>query len=180
MGLRDRTKLRSYNCFFVTTTCHNWHNLLVYEESVSLLYNSLLFVNEKYNTSIVAFVIMPNHIHLILYFNQENYLPEYMRDFKKYTSVKIRQIIEAKEGEEGLEKLKFQHRDQRFKVWMDRFDDAYIRNTKMLLTKLKYIHRNPVGKGLVNIAADYANSSAAFYDRGLEGRLPILAFTEII
>lgn len=116
MGLRNRTKLDDYSCFFVTTTCHKWLNLLIYDDCIKLLYGSLLFVNKKYSGNIIGYVIMANHIHLIVYFPQENKLSDYMRDFKKYTSVHIRKIVEKQAGNEIIEQLKYSLGNQKFKV----------------------------------------------------------------
>jgi putative transposase len=155
MPLRYRTLLTDYSCFFVTTTCHKWLNLFQSAKYFSLLYDSLKFVNKKYKVSIVAYVFMPNHIHLILYFHEENFLSAYMRDFKKYTSTHIRKLIDE-DGSGGLlNNLRYSFGKQKFKVWMDRFDDVVIRSRKLMLTKLNYIHWNPVKKGLANSPEEY-------------------------
>jgi hypothetical protein len=49
---------------------------------------------------------MPNHIHHILYFKKANNFSIWMRDFKKFTSVKVRQQIEKSGNIELLEKLR--------------------------------------------------------------------------
>ena len=49
------------------------------------------------------------------------------------------------------------------KFWMQRFDDEVIRNREMFLTKLRYIHNNPVKAGLVENPEDYKYSSARNY-----------------
>jgi len=180
MPLRDRTRLTDYSCFFVTTTFNNWLALLQSERYFSLLYDSLNFVNKKYNAQIVAYVFMPNHIHLIIYFIKDNYLSSYMRDFKKFTSVQIRTYLESDGHIELLNQLRYADRQQKFKVWMDRFDDVVIRSTKVLLTKMQYIHFNPVKKELVKIPEDYLHSSAGFYLKEQVARLPILHYSELV
>ena len=179
MPLRDRTRLSDYSCFFITTTCHDWLNLLQSEKYFSLLYDSLSFVNKKYNAQIVAYVFMSNHIHFIVYFHEENYLSAYMRDFKKYTSVQIRKFIESDQKVELLDRLRYKEREQKFKVWMDRFDDVVIRSTKVLLIKMQYIHRNPVKKELVKYPEEYKHSSAGFYLKENPSLIPILHFEEL-
>ena len=180
MPLRDRTRLTDYSCFFVTTTCNNWLNLFQSDKYFSLLYDSLGFVNKKYNAQIVAYVFMPNHIHLILYFHEENHLSSYMRDFKKYTSVQIRKLIESDGQADLLNLLRYPDREQKFKVWMDRFDDVVIRSPKVLLTKMQYIHLNPVKKELVKYPQDYKHSSAGFYLKEITPLIPILHFSELM
>lgn len=180
MGLRDRTLLTDYSCFFITTTCHERLHLLTSEKYFSILYDSLEFVNKKFNAQIVAYVFMPNHIHFIVYFHKENHLSSYMRDFKKFTSVRIRKLIEEEGKSELLDKLRYADREQKFKVWMDRFDDVFIRNTKVLLTKMNYIHQNPVKKEWVEAPEEYKHSSAGFYLKENTPLIPILHFEELI
>jgi len=48
----------------------------------NIVIESINFVNKKYETDILGYVIMPNHIHLIIYFKQKNELSNWMRDMK--------------------------------------------------------------------------------------------------
>ncbi len=177
MGLRNRTKLKDYNCFFITTTCYNHISLLNNEVRMEMIYESIRFVNKKYSCQIVAYVWMPNHIHFICYFEKENFLIEYMRDFKKYTSFRIRKSFsENPEERDIFERLKYNYRQQKFKVWTDRFDDLYLFNPKTLLVKLNYIHNNPVKKGLSPDPWSYKHSSAAYYLNDAARLLPNLNY----
>lgn len=63
---------------------------------------------------------------------------------------------------------------------MDRFDDVVIRSTKVLLTKINYIHWNPVKKGLAKVPETYIHSSAGFYEQELPPKIPILHAAELI
>ena len=179
MGLRNRGQFADYKCFFVTTTCKDHLHLFKNEFYFNVLYDSLKFVNEKYKAEIVAYVFMPNHIHLILFFEKENRLSDYMRDFKKYTSTRIRQLIEIENRDEILTAIRYKHRKQKFKIWEDRFDDLHLYTQKVLLIKLNYIHNNPVEKGWVKNSFDYKHSSACFYHIEKKAPLPILHFGEI-
>jgi len=179
MGLRNRTSLTDYNCFFVTTTCFNWEILFLSYKYYQLILNSIVFLNKKYNVQIIGYVIMPNHIHLIIYFEKETHLSEYMRDFKKFTSGEIRRMIERDGEVKLLDRLRFENREQKFKIWMDRFDDLFIYKKETLETKLNYIHQNPVRKGLVSTSRDYEYSSAKFYYSGKEGLIPVLHYYEL-
>src|SRR3954464_8824834 len=118
MGLRGRTKLLDQQCFFVTSTCHNFLPLIEEEICKQILYDSLAFVNKKFSCEIIAYVWMPNHIHFICYFREKNFLMEYMRDFKKYTSHKIREHFVAKNELEIIIAIRYEYRKQHFKIWM--------------------------------------------------------------
>ena len=179
MGLRNRTQLTDYNCFFVTTTCKDHLHIFKGENYIKILYGSLLFVNKKYDAEIVAYVFMPNHIHLILFFKNKMKLSEYMRDFKKFTSVAIRKLVEEDNRTELLKELRFEHREQKLKVWEDRFDDLFLITKKVLLIKLNYIHNNPVEKGWVAKPYQFKHSSASFYFNQTKPIIPILHYGEI-
>lgn len=170
MGLRDRTLFASEQCFFVTTTCHEHKHVLCTEEALMIVAGSLNFCAEKYKAEILGYVIMPNHLHLIIYFREDNHLSDLMRDFKKFTSVKIRHEIENSGKQKLLEDLRYQHREQKFKVWSDRFDDVVLRTRQIAAIKLEYIHNNPLQEHwqLVPHPADYRFSSASFYEGVLE------------
>lgn len=179
MGLRYRTRLEDYRCFFITTTCHNWLNLFINDSYFDILYNSILVSNKNYSASWVGYVLMPNHIHFIIFFHQNNNLISYMRDFKKFTAGEIRRKLEKDKQMELLEKIRFERKEQKFKVWMDGFDDVIMDNEKKLLTKLQYIHENPVEYGLVAKMTDYPHSSAAYYYLQEKVRIPILHVNDI-
>src|SRR6478735_4312150 len=83
MGLRGRNQFLDEECFFVTTTCYNWYKLLEMETCKLIVSESINFLNDKYFAATLGYVIMPNHIHLILYFKKGNQLSNWMRDLKK-------------------------------------------------------------------------------------------------
>lgn len=182
MGLRNRKQFSDEQCFFVTTTCHNWLKLLASHDACEIVANSLNFLTSKYQCHISGYVIMPNHLHLILYFPLQNRLSEFMRDFKKFTSVKLRQLIEAAGSPDVVEHLRYEHREQKFKVWMDRFDDVCITSADMLRVKLEYIHNNPLQEHwqLAAIPEGYVYSSAGFYEGSDSGKVAITNYAEFI
>jgi putative transposase len=163
VGLRNRTLLTEERCFFITTTCYQHLPLLFDTQCFSILFDSFQFYNEKYKAKLLAYVLMNNHIHFILFFEEANHLSNYMGDFKKYTSLKIREYMQILQSEQ-LQHIDYEHRSQPFKIWTDRYDDVYLYSRDHCETKITYIHNNPVKAGLVNDPVDYPFSSAAFYD----------------
>ncbi len=177
MGLRGRSI--EDNVFFVTTTCHEWLNVFNEEMRFEILYSSFDFYNKKYDAQLLSYVIMPNHIHFIIFFSQLNKLSPYMRDFKKFTSGELRRMIDFDREIQLLEKLRFKTAKQEFKIWMDRFDDVVLTTQKVMLVKLDYIHENPVRKNLVASPEDYLHSSASYYLCNGEPKIPITHYAEI-
>lgn len=58
--------------YFWTATIHNWENLLNTDEAKSIIIDSLAFLSNNNIIDVFAFVIMPNHIHLIWRINSLN------------------------------------------------------------------------------------------------------------
>jgi putative transposase len=154
MGLRFKDQFLG-DCFFITTSFinHNpWGNIPGVYESLS---EALKFRLVKTNSKLAAYVFMPSHIHLIL-FIKGKYLSGFMRDLKKYTAQK------------GL--IDYCGASQ---IWQDRFDRQAIWSLEVLLTKIEYVHQNPLRAGLVDNPEKWHWSSALDYSGNGTGPLPI-------
>ena len=178
MGTRNREKFGDHRLRFITTTCHEWLHLFNEESDFSILAASLQFVNDKHKAEILAYVFMPNHIHLIVLFENGESISPYMHDFKRFTSVAIRKKMDLEGRHELLEKIKVDSKEQKFKVWQDRFDDLYIRDIKALQIKMNYMHENPVRRGLAEANSDYKYSSAGYYEKEEQGFMPVTHYLE--
>jgi len=180
MGLRNRSLFKDEHCFFATTTCFNRYHLLEKAVCKDIVCNSIGFVNNKYKTSVLGYVIMPNHLHLILYFQEKNWLSDWMRDMKKFTSTKIRQAIEDSGNITVLENLRIKETGRVFKVWQDRFDDLYLNDKRLLEEKLDYIHLNPLQAhwNLARLPEEYPYSSAVFYETGKQSKIEVTDYRE--
>jgi putative transposase len=181
MGLRQKQFYHHKNIFFITTTCHNWLHLLTVGNSMDILSDNLNFYSNKYNAAILGYVLMPNHIHLIIHFVMGNERIDFMRDFKKYTSTKIRQEVKQYQPAQ-LENLLYQLGDQKYKVWQDRFDELYLDSKTLLEVKLDYIHDNPLQShwNLVKQPSDYSYSSAMFYEKGIQNRVMVHHYMDFV
>jgi REP element-mobilizing transposase RayT len=125
---------------------------------------------------VLAFVIMPNHLHVILHFPQPGYnLNKIISNAKRFMAYEIIDRLEEKKMNEELDFLheavtkREAKKGQIHKVFKKSFDAKSIYNEKFFIQKLNYIHHNPVsGKwNLVNDYTDYDHSSASFYELGI-------------
>lgn len=164
MGLRNRHLYNDYNIFFITTTCYKWLHLLSVGNNMELVQNSLNFCCAKFQASILGYVIMPNHLHLIIHFELGKNRIDFMRDFKKFTSVQIRNEVQGL-NPSIFQKISYNKGKQKFKVWQDRFDELFLESQNLLEDKLEYIHQNPLQEhwSLAENPEDYRFSSARFY-----------------
>jgi len=116
---------------------------------------------------IYAFVIMSNHIHLIVKAQNGN-LAEVIRDFKKFTSGNIIKEISSNDKESRREWMlnlfsfagKTNRNNEKFQFWQQHNHPIELFSNEVIE---KNIHQNPVRNGLVEAAEDYIYSSAKNY-----------------
>ena len=125
-------------------------------------------LNEARNSagfSIYAYVIMPDHLHLI---TDAALKPSKILRF--VNGITSRRVIDhLKERGHNSSLLKLRHeikeREYRHSLW-DHHNNAFsIVSEDMLLQKVNYIHENPVRAGFVERAEDYRWSSARIWQR---------------
>jgi putative transposase len=168
MPLRGRKQYdKSGNTYFITTTVMNFDGIFSLERDFNfIITSSLNYLLKEHNSQLFAYVIMPNHLHLVLYMREGESVIEFMRDFKKFTSVEIRKLADRKNRKDLLARFKQNAelaRNQKYKIWMDRFDELIITTERMMGIKVNYIHFNPVKAGLVKKPEDWEFSSARNY-----------------
>ena len=74
------------NVYFFTATNLNWVKLLEDDEHKKLVISSLKFLSDNKRVKVIAFVIMPNHIHIIWEILAPHKTENIQRDFLKYTA----------------------------------------------------------------------------------------------
>ena len=162
-----------YNTYFCTFTCYSWLHLFEITNSYDLVYRWFSILKNKCNSETIAYVIMPNHIHCILYFKEAIFnLNKIISNGKRFMAYEIIRRLEEKEEHSILNLLsgsvtqREQNKGQLHKVFKDSFDAKAIFSDNFLHQKIDYIHFNPVsGKWrLVRNYTDYEHSSAAFYE----------------
>jgi len=155
MGLRFPSQ-KNANCFFITTTFKGWLKLGEIDGFYQALIDNIIFYLKKYNAALAGYVLMPDHIHFIIFINGDK-LSAFMRDFKKYVSQKIVKDYKINES----------------RIWFPRYDRVAIFSEEIMRTKLENIHNNPVKRGLVRKAIDWEWSSARDYSGGKVGKIQI-------
>jgi len=168
MALRNRTfEDRLGNIYFITTTVMNFDAIfkLGYKYNMIII-NSLKHLINEHKAKLFSYVIMPSHVHVILFLPKGESIIDFMRDFKKFTSVEITKLTKLENQHYLLQRFKDNAlfaKNQRYKIWMDRYDAFIIKTEKMLRIKVNYIHNNPFKASLVERPEDYIFSSARNY-----------------
>lgn len=98
---------------------------------------------------ILAYVIMPNHVHILIQVLHSYRLSRIVQSWKSYTAKAISRLIQR-------DKLTWKAGDQ---IWQPDYWDRYIRNDTHLNSTIGYIHQNPVKAGLVTSSKAWPWSS---------------------
>ncbi len=130
-------------------------------------------LKKEHNAEVVAYVIMPNHLHVILHFHDEHFnLNTIVANGKRFIAYEIINRLEQAANISLLSRLeklvteRERKKGQLHKVFKDSFDGKAIITHAFLIQKINYIHNNPVsGKWmLAKDFVEYEHSSASFYE----------------
>ena len=152
---------------FFTATILEWKPLLKQDKCKRVIVDSLKHLVTAQRIKVFAFVIMPNHLHLIWQMQQQNKREDVQRDFLKYTGQQIRFDLQAYHPA-VLAHFKVDAKDRKYQIWERNALSIDLYHHKQFLQKLEYIHNNPLQPKwkLCNLPEEYPFSSAAFYETG--------------
>jgi REP element-mobilizing transposase RayT len=155
------------NLYFITTTVVKWESIFVTVLLFETIIESLKFCQAKKGLHLHGYVIMPTHAHYIVSIDPPEKLSDVMRDFNRFTSQRITELLEEIRRNELLEifqqAAKDEGRGNRYKVWQDGFHPVAIDTEDFFQQKLEYLHENPVRKGFVERPEYWRYSSARNY-----------------
>ena len=150
--------------YFITATVIEWLPLFTDKKYFDIIKNSLDFCESKDKFQVEAYVILENHLHLII--SGKN-LSNGMRDFKSFTARKIIMALKEDKKEWVLNQLEYykkQHKtDSKYQIWQEGIHPQLIQGEEMMRQKINYIHHNPVRRGYVNRVEDWVYSSASLF-----------------
>jgi REP element-mobilizing transposase RayT len=163
-----------YALHLVTFTCFQWINLFDLASGYEFVYKWFEYLWRKQIT-VVSYVIMPNHVHLILCLPDPTMdLNKIIGNGKRFLAYAIVQALERTGNHDTLDLLYYsvspreRNKGQKYRVFEKSFDAKPIYTEQFLQQKIDYIHHNPVrGKWqLVDDYTLYLHSSASFYETG--------------
>jgi putative transposase len=155
-GPRDTERRRRVEAWL--DACHGSCVLRQAEAAACVVDTWRHFAGERYD--LIAWVVMPNHVHVLVRVYEGVPLAKIVQSWKSYTGRRIRAMME--------ECLAGARRPQIEGVWMREYWDRYIRNERHFQMVVNYIHQNPVKARLVVRATDWTWSSARdFAELGL-------------
>jgi putative transposase len=133
---------------FITFSCYRRAPLLATAHARDTFVSTLERVRRWYAFYVTGFVVMPEHVHLLLSEPERGKLAVGLQMLKQVVSRKLR--------------------DGPNPFWQSRYYDFNVWSEGKLTEKLDHMHRNPVDRGLAARPEDWAWSSARHYATGEE------------
>lgn len=156
---------KEVDLYFCTSTIVDWYPIFTNQETFDIIVQSLAYCQNNKGLQIHGYVIMLNHIHLLLSAKNQASISSIMRDFKRYTSVKLRENITYSNNDatDLFRSAANDTKSQDYKVWQEGFYPIAIESERFFKQKLNYIHDNPVRKGYIPDPIHWLYSSARNY-----------------
>ena len=173
--------------YFITFTCCNWLPLIQLANAYDSVYKWFDFL-VKNGHYIIGYVIMPNHVHVLISFkNTDQSINTIVGNGKRFMAYEIVKRLKVNGEVKLLTNLelavsdKDKLRKKRHEVWKNSFDWKECNSNEFIEQKLNYIHLNPCQRkwNLSNTPEDYKPSSAKFYICGMQGNYPITNYLEL-
>jgi REP element-mobilizing transposase RayT len=140
--------------YYLTLTVQRWYYLFDRHNRWQILADSIRYCQDNKGLKLNGYVFMLNHIHLIV---TSPDVAGFLRDFKRFTSKKLKENLEATEP--TVLRL-FVDAEGSYAFWMETNAPKKIENPDFYVQKLNYVHENPVRKNYVAHPEHWVWSSA--------------------
>jgi putative transposase len=151
-GLKRYQQTRNFH--FITFSCYRRQPLLGTDAAKNISEQILEETRRRQGLRIAAYVLMPEHVHLLTDEPAKDTLAIFLQIFKQLTS---RELKPSREKQ----------------LWQRRYYDFNVHSEEKRIEKIRYIHRNPVTRGLVARPEEYRWSSFNHYATGGVGTVEI-------
>jgi putative transposase len=142
------------NFHFLTFSCYHRLPYLTTPSAREAFEESLERMRIRYRFVVAGYVVMPEHVHLLLSEPQIGILS---------TAIQALKLSVTRQRSERP-------------FWQARYYDFTVHSSEKTAEKLRYIHRNPVARGLVSKPEEWPCSSFRHYRNGERGRVEIESF----
>jgi putative transposase len=159
---------------FITFSCYHRQPLLGSAERRDLFLRVLEQVRQRYRWVVMGYVVMPEHVHLLVSEPRQGRLATAMQALKLGFARRV--LAEQRRRDRCPRPDLLEYRlsypptsrksetwGTRRRVWQARYFDFNVRTTRKRVEKLRYLHRNPVKRGLVEAPEQWRWSSFRAY-----------------
>ncbi len=150
---------------FLTFSCYRRLPLLRSARTRNVFVRVLDQVRKEYGFKLVGYVVMPEHVHLLI--------SEPVRGTPSTVLKMVKQRVSRQLRRKPRRRVSAAQRSFQFapsierlpQFWQKRFYDFNVWSRKKKIEKLGYMHANPVKRGLVDDPKEWNWSSCAFYQQ---------------
>jgi putative transposase len=146
---------------FITFSCIHRRQLLGTGQARNCFVRLLGEVRVRYALKLIGYVIMPEHVHLLI------------SEPRIGHPSKVLQVLKQRVARALLPRLDDRDKSTEQHFWQRRFYDFNVWNGKKITEKLNYMHLNPITRGLVGHPKDWPWSSWSYYTNGEKGLIAI-------
>jgi putative transposase len=150
----------AHHLHFITCSCYRRLPFLRAARSCDCLLSILEQTRERYRFVVVGYVVMLEHVHLLITEPEVGTPSTVMQALKQRTA---RALLPKQKRVDVRQRRRFEGVSLRTPFWQARFYDFNVWTTKKRVEKLRYMHRNPVKRGLVSSPEQWPWSSYRFY-----------------
>ena len=171
-GIETRLRRGHGHLHFLTFSCYRRLPLLRTARARKIFLTALEKIRERYGFLVVGYVVMPEHVHLLLREPARGTPSTVLKALKQRVSRDLRRRTRATPTSQL--RLPFSAgADELPRFWQPRFHDFNVWSAKKRKEKLGYMHANPVKRGLVKNPVDWIWSSYRFYEKDEKGPVRI-------
>jgi putative transposase len=152
---------------FVTFSCYKRRRLLDHPQMRANLLELLTEKLRSHDGICSGYVVMPDHVHAIVWFEKIGALSRFMKSWKQSSSLLLKKIAR------GIMPQYVARLPKCDPFWQPKYYPFNLYSQRKAEEKLDYMHKNPVQAGLVENAIDWDASSARFYLIGEPGIVPV-------
>ena len=143
--------------YYLTIVTHKRHPILI--NNITLLRKSFAQSKKRFDYTINAIVVLPDHIHMVITPKKATDYPKIIGAVKAYFS-----LYYETDNNEALEQSSSRHKKRYKAIWQKKYYEHTIRDEKDWYETMEYIKHNPLKHGLVDSVGDWEYSS--FVKRG--------------
>jgi len=168
--------------YFITSTIVDWVDVFTRDVYRDILLESFRFCQKNKGLQIHAWVLMPNHFHMICSFGGKNDPGMVIKNIKSFTAIKIIDAIINNDSESRKNWMldifekngKTKKSNYRYQFWQHENHPILLDSDEKYFQRLLYLHENPVRAGFVAVPEHWLYSSAVdYYHNAQKGLLEI-------
>ena len=157
---------------FITFGLHHRVPLLTNDPLRQIIADCINDARISYGFRLLGYVIMPEHVHLVLVPRIDDRASRIIGDIKRESALRVHEVLKMNDSR-LLDTFRVRRNGvERFALWQRRCFDHNCRTDDAVWGRVQYCHNNPVLRGLVDTPEKWRWSSNGWYHG--ERRVPLL------